>query len=115
MLASSVDRAARNLRVLVRRVLFAVGNGEPLPPSLPVLLDQVEQVFRLLAADPRAERTQVTRALVDLAELLDPQLLGADGLSAAVVVGQLRSAVVDLLEGVGVDPARARSALPPSS
>ena len=115
LLEAGVDRAGRNLRVLVRRVLFALGNAEPLPQALPALLDRLAEVLRLLGADLRGDRTAVTAALVDLAVLLDPYVLRIPGLSGPVVVAQLRATVVDLLEGVGVDPVRARAALPPSS
>jgi len=113
-LAAGVDRATRNLRVLVRRVLFAVGEAEHLPPAMPDLLEELADVLVLLAEDIGRSQDRALRALAELAGRLDPaQLTG--GLSAAVVVGQLRSAVVDLLEGVGVPPDRARAALPPSS
>ena len=46
-----------------------------------------------------------------LAEL-DPVALDAMSLSAQVVVGQLRVATVDLLEGLGIEHDRARNTLP---
>lgn len=110
-LAAAVDRATRNLRVLVRRVLFAVGGGEPLPSALPDLLEELAGVLALLDGEPDSALGPLT----ELAGRLDPVALDATGLSGAVVVGQLRSAVVDLLEGLGVDPDRARSALPRST
>jgi uncharacterized membrane protein YgaE (UPF0421/DUF939 family) len=113
-LAAGVDRATRNLRVLVRRVLFAVGEAEQMPPSMPDLLDELADVLVLLADDIGQPQDRALRALTDLAGRLDPEHL-TGGLSVAVVVGQLRSAVVDLLEGVGVPPDRARAALPPST
>lgn len=109
-LASSVDRATRNLRVLVRRVLFAVGGGDPLPSTLPDLLEELAAVLDQLCDDDGGDRA--VAQLTALAARLDPESLGATGLSGNVVVAQLRSAVVDLLEGLGVDPDRARSALP---
>jgi uncharacterized membrane protein YgaE (UPF0421/DUF939 family) len=113
-LAAGVDRATRNLRVLVRRVLFAVGEAEGMPPELPDLLDELADVLVLMAEDISGSQDRALRALVELAGRLDPEQLSG-GLSVAVVVGQLRSAVVDLLEGVGVAPDRARAALPPST
>ena len=110
-LAAGVDRATRNLRVLVRRVLFALGDGDPLPQAVPGLLEQLAGVFDLMAQDAGGDPAPAVRALTDLAALLDPAVLHG-GLSASVVVGQLRSAVVDLLEGCGVAPDRARAALP---
>jgi uncharacterized membrane protein YgaE (UPF0421/DUF939 family) len=110
-LASGVDRATRNLRVLVRRVLFALGNGDALPPRLPAVLEELAQAVDVLVTGdlPRARA-----ALTELAARLGPDDdLVPGGLSSSVVVGQLRSAVVDLLEGLGVEPAAARAALPP--
>lgn len=111
-LAAGVDRATRNVRVLVRRALFALGEGEPLPTDLPDLLDELAGAVDLIAdGDHEAAR----RTLVAAAQRLSLQGLGAVGLSSSVVVAQLRSTVVDLLEALGVDPARARAALPPSA
>ena len=110
-LASAVDRATRNLRVLVRRVLFALGNGDELPPGLPEVLDDLAAAVDVVATgDLDAARA----AVLEVAPRLHPDELGGAGLSASVVVGQLRSAVVDLLEGLGVEPAAARAALPRS-
>ncbi len=111
--AAGVDRATRNVRVLVRRVLFALGEGDPLPPALPTLLEQLAAAVDLLADDVAQEQTRALRALTDLAAVLDPAVLHG-GLSSSVAVGQLRAAVVDLLEAVGVAPDRARAALPRS-
>lgn len=107
-LQSGVDRATRNLRVLVRRVLFALETGEQLPPAVATELDRFATAVEALceAQGPPPE-------LLSLAAGLDPDALGTHGLSASVVVAQLRSAVVDLLVGVGVTSDRARSALPP--
>lgn len=112
-LAAGVDRATRNLRVLVRRVLFALGDADPLPPPLAPLLLQLADAVDLMAADLGGDQGRPVGALTDLARLLDPAQL-AGGLSASVVVGQLRSALVDLLEACGVAPDRARAALPSS-
>jgi hypothetical protein len=50
--------------------------------------------------------------LIDLAGRLDPAALGVSSLSGQVVVAQLRVALIDLLEGIGLDHDRAREALP---
>ncbi|TAL17684.1 MAG: hypothetical protein EPN99_11770 [Frankiales bacterium] len=112
-LLSGVDRATRNLRVLVRRVLFAIGSGDPLPPSLPGLLEQLAAALDVMASDVGGDQARAVSDLTSLGGLLDPVTLGGS-LSASVVVGQLRTAVVDLLEGCGVEPARARAILPPA-
>jgi hypothetical protein len=107
-LQSGVDRATRNVRVLVRRVLFALETDDPLPPALPDLLDRLADVLVLLA-----ERdTSADAALHLLARDLHPTALHADGLSGQVVVAQLRSVVVDLLVAFGEPVDKARAALP---
>lgn len=100
-----ITRASRNLRVLVRRVTVALETTEALPAALPDLLDELAQVI-----DPGTRGDDAVPVLAELAGRLDPVALGATGLSSQVVVGQLRVAVVDLLEGLGLD--RARELLP---
>ncbi len=112
-LAAGVDRAVRNLRVLVRRVLFAIGSDDPLPPPLAGLLEQLASVLDGMAVQVGSGQAEAVRGLLEVAQLLDPSRLGG-GLSASVVVGQLRSAVVDLLEACGVAPDAARASLPSS-
>ena len=114
-LHSGVDRACRNLRVLVRRVLFALETGERLPDAVACELDRFAGAVDALDADGGAGPPPELLALgaeLDPDALLDPDH-GAAGLSAVVVVAQLRSAVVDLLVGVGISTERARSSLPP--
>ena len=113
LLLSGVDRATRNLRVLVRRVLFAIGSGDPLPPSLPTLLEQLAAALDVMASDVSGDQSRAVGELTALGGLLDPVALGGS-LSAAVVVGQLRTAVVDLLEACGVEPLPARAVVPPA-
>lgn len=109
-LQAGVDRATRNLRVLTRRVLFALETGEHLPPQI------AEEIDRFAGAtEAMVEHRGPPPELLDLAAELDPEALHVSGLNAAVVVAQLRSAVVDLLVGLGISPDRAREALPPLS
>jgi len=107
LLLVGVTRATRNLRVMVRRVVLTVETGQSLPSALPELLDELAAALELAAADDDA-----VRPLVQLAARLDPTALGATSLSAQVAVGQLRVAVVDLLDGLGLEHDRARNALP---
>jgi uncharacterized membrane protein YgaE (UPF0421/DUF939 family) len=106
-LTRGLTRATRNLRVLVRRVLAALQAGQTLPPCLPDLLDE-------LAASLDATLTgeQACARLLDIAAKLDPVALGATSLAGQIAVGQLRVAVVDLLEGLGLEHDRARNTLP---
>ena len=112
LLEQGLQRATRNMRVLVRRVLFAVETDEALPERLPELLDGLAVMLQVLAADPDSAQEQVRPAVQAYAAGLDPRALPGDSLSTAVVIAQLRSAVVDLLEGLGMTNDEARSALP---
>jgi len=118
-----VDRAVRNLRVALRRLVAAVEDDvAAVAPdgttSLPApLLDRLDEFAGALYTVPGllldADGEGGRRALVafeTLADRLDPQALGARSLSATVVVAQLRSAVVDLLQVAGLteDAAKAR-------
>ena len=111
-LQAGVDRATRNMRVLIRRVLFALETGEQLPDSVWAELDRFAAAVDALC-ERLDDREEAPAELLALGAELDPEALGVHGLSAAVVVAQLRSAVVDLLVGMGIPVDRARSALPP--
>ena len=106
-LTRGLSRATRNLRVLVRRVVAALQDGQALPDCLPGLLDDLAA-----ALDENVVGDEACARLLDVAAKLDPVALGATSLAGQVVVGQLRVAVVDLLEGLGLEHDRARNALP---
>jgi uncharacterized membrane protein YgaE (UPF0421/DUF939 family) len=106
-LTIGVSRASRNLRVLVRRVLVGIESDQPLSPQLTDLLDALADAVALAGTSDAA-----IGPLVELAGRLDPVALDATSLTAQVVVAQLRVAVVDLLDGLGLEHDRARNALP---
>ena len=106
-LVLALERATRNLRVLVRRVTVALETHDPLPAALPEMLDDLAHQL-----DPSTSADAALDPLIELASRLDPAQLGASSLSGQVVVAQLRVALVDLLEGLGLDHDRAREALP---
>lgn len=112
-LVTGVDRASRNLRVLIRRVVVGVEMGQELPPSVPLALDRLAAPVALLRDDPLDDRGEATKLLVDLAGSLDPAGMRATSVAALVAVAQLRVSVVELLEGLGTPQERARAALPP--
>ncbi len=98
-LVGPLDRALRNTRVLVRRVLVSARLDETMPPDYLVLLDGLADATEEMARDLAANRTprSAQPALVAIGEETvhaSPPLT----LSAAVVLGQLRSLLVDLLE-----------------
>ena len=106
-LVRPLERATRNLRVLVRRVTVALEADQALPTALPEILDELAEQL-----DPSTAADDAAGPLIDLAGRLDPEQLGASSLSGQVVVAQLRVAMVDILEGIGLDHDRAREALP---
>lgn len=115
-----IDHAVRNLRVALRR-LVAVIEAEPPPADtrdpLATMLDRLAGALYTIPGalrDPDGEGGRRLRsALTDAAELLDPDAVAGRGLSATVVVAQLRSAVIDLFSLAGVDRAAAQARLPP--
>jgi uncharacterized membrane protein YgaE (UPF0421/DUF939 family) len=112
-----VDRAARNMRVAIRRIAAVLDLGGQLPATLADVLDDLAVTLRTLeqevGSDPAAGRASA--ALTVLAGRLDPADLEAHSLSELVVVGQIRSAVVDLFTALGLDLSQARALLPPPS
>nr|WP_269809503.1 FUSC family protein [Kineosporia rhizophila] len=109
-----LDRATRNMRVAVRRIAAALETGTPMPAELADVFDHLAEILRLLEGEVGTahERMVSATALAALAGRLDPEQLGAQSLSANVVVAQLRSVVVDLLGVTGMDEHQARTLLP---
>lgn len=114
-LAVHLDRAIRNGRVLLRRVTVVVRRGEHLDEPVLALLDSLaaaaEQLATTIAArsDPAISRDLLTTVAAQSARAP----VGAS-LSSDVIVAQVRSMVVDLLELTGLDGARARALVPPA-
>lgn len=106
-LTVGMSRASRNLRVLVRRAVAALRADHPLPDCLPELLEELAGSLDLVATGEEA-----LPRLLDLAGRLDPAALGATTLAGQITIGQLRVALIDLLEGLGLEHDRARNALP---
>jgi uncharacterized membrane protein YgaE (UPF0421/DUF939 family) len=116
----AVDRAIRNLRVALRRVVAAVedatAGAPPLPGPVLEVLDELAGVLRTVPSGLRdaggegGRRT--TQAVLALAGRLDVDALLATSLSATVIVAQVRSVVVDLLRLPGMPDRQRRDVLP---
>lgn len=112
-----LDRAVRNLRVAVRRMVAVVedGGGEVPAPVLD-LFDELAAALHTLPGtlmEPDGEgRRRALAAFTRFAARLDARELGATTMAATVVVAQMRSAVIDLLQVAGTDRDAARAALP---
>lgn len=114
--ADPVDRALRNTRVLARRAVAAVRDSETIPDLLPKVLRQFADAVDVLqtelarAQEPRAARDAVAAASTAVTEELAKD---GGGFSVRVVVAQLRSISVDLLQATGVGRDDALAVLPP--
>ena len=109
-----VDHAVRNARVLARRTAAAIQREAPVPPALPRALVELAKVVRLLRDDLGAGRDlrEVREEVTRVAALLS-RMTGRSVLSVDVMIAQVRSIVIDLLEATGADRSAARAALPP--
>lgn len=113
--ATPIDRALRNTRVLARRAQAALHDGEHVPRPLPRLLEELAGAVTLMrdelanGQDPVQAR-EATRAV---ARKCTVEMLGENDFSMQVVVLQVRSIAVDLLQATGLDRAESSAALPP--
>ncbi|MFF0608934.1 aromatic acid exporter family protein [Nocardia tengchongensis] len=118
--ADPLDNAVRNTRVLLRRALTSVRDDEVLDPGLIAELEKLSQavdvVRRMMLADPdeKPDPAEATRALRSVGKGATKDLVDGAGLSAHVVLAQLRSIVVDLMQVCGVRRLSAMALLPPT-
>ena len=109
-----LDRALRNARVLIRRIEVGTRLEETMPPDYLELLDELADATEMIARElatggpPVAAQARLTE-IADLTGTASEPLT----LSAAVVLGQLRSLVVDLLQLAGMSHHESISLVPP--
>lgn len=110
-----LDRAIRNIRVLVRRATIALREGEQVPKAYIDLIDDLAAVARTMA-DDLAERNLPTGAqphLLDLAERTT-YVSSRPSLSSEVIRAQVRSTIVDLLMVTGLTHSESLDYIPTS-
>ena len=112
-IAEPLDRAARGVRAVLRQVVAVARNHEPVPTTLLDLVEQLSSACALLAADLTAERP-----LNDAVDALDAVARASvtvprSSLPSDVILGQLRTTVVDLFQVAGLDLDEARARMPP--
>jgi len=113
-LIEPLDRALRTTRVLIRRVTVSARLHETMPPDYLEMLDALsaiaEEIAFELAENRMADAVRPRLVVVGerSSEASEPLTL-----SAAVVLGQIRSLVVDLLEVSGVSHEAAVATVPP--
>lgn len=102
--AAQVDLAVRNVRVLARGAIRALRLDDNVPPGVADALERLARAVHGLG--PALEhpehladvREEALRAAATATLVLD----GTGNLSVSVIVGQIRSTAVDLLQGTGV-------------
>ena len=115
-LAERADYAMRNARVVARRAYSALLDGEPEVPDLPdVLAELACAVDRLTAELTReGDLARARSAVVDVvvhAKVMSDDAVALLGTSEQVLVAQLRSIALDLLQATGLSRAEARAAM----
>ncbi|KJK42102.1 membrane protein [Lentzea aerocolonigenes] len=115
--AGPVDYAVRNTRVLARRSMAALKADERIPDGVPEVLTDYADAVDCLRGELEKGKTpsQTREAVRDAARHLTARRLGGDGFSSKVVLAQIRSVAVDLLQATGLSRAEAMEALPPLS
>ncbi len=115
-LAERADYAMRNARVVARRAYSALLDGEPEVPDLPdVLAELACAVDRLTAELTReGDLARARSAVVDVvvhAKVMSDDAVALLGTSEQVLVAQLRSIALDLLQATGLSRTEARAAM----
>ena len=110
---SRIDLAVINTRVLARGAANALRRGDPIPAPLPEAVLDLSRAVRALATyleelgGPDEARRFALKAARKATEILKER----HDLAISVLVGQIRSAAVDVLRSTGMDQASALGAL----
>jgi uncharacterized membrane protein YgaE (UPF0421/DUF939 family) len=109
-----LDRALTNARVLVRRSVSLARHGIPLPAEYAALVEQLAGAVDEIETELRMGRMPAAArpALIAVAEASATAPRSTE-LSVEVILAQVRSIVVDLLQAVGVDADSALALVPP--
>lgn len=108
-----IELAVLNVRVLARGALNAVRRGDDVPPPLPEAVLDLAEAVRSLAhyLEENEEPEEARRHALEAAEKATALLKDRHDLAISVLVGQVRSAAVDILRSTGMDQATALQAL----
>jgi uncharacterized membrane protein YccC len=103
--ATQVDLAVRNVRVLARGTIRAVRLEENVPPRIADSVRELAAAVRALAdaLDRSGSMESVREHALRAAATATMVLEGTANLSVSVIVGQIRSTANDLLVGTGMD------------
>jgi uncharacterized membrane protein YccC len=108
-----IDLAVINTRVLARGAVNALRRGDTVPPLLPEAVVDLARAVRALATylEESGGPEDARRFALESARKATEILKDRHDLAASVLVGQIRSAAVDLLRSTGMDQASALRAL----
>lgn len=108
-----LDRALRNARVLVRRVAIANYHHEPVPRAYGVLCEELSQAAADMAEQlSHGEMPTGARDALLKVGAATGRVEHSPVLSAEVLLGQIRSIIVDLLQLTGLGVLEATDSLP---
>jgi len=115
-LAERADYAMRNTRVVARRAYAALLDGEPAVPDLPDVLAELACAVDRLTTELNREGdlTRARAAIVDVvthAKVMSDDAAALLGASEQVLVAQIRSIALDLLQATGLSRAEAQAAM----
>ena len=114
-LVTPLDRALRTTRVLTRQVAVTAYRHHAVPASYAALLRDLADAADQVADELRADRLAVAaRDALMAVGRASAEAERTDDLPVEVVLAQVRSLVVDLLQVTGMDTLAATDALPPS-
>ena len=108
-----VGLAVINVRVLARGAYNAIRRGDAIPPSLPEAMLDLARAVRALATflERSGPPDEARRCALEAARRATEILQERHDLAISVLVGQIRSAAVDLLRSTGMNQAQALEAL----
>jgi len=102
--AAQIDLAVRNVRVLARGAMRALGLDENVPPEIGTALRDLAAAVRALegALEDPSRAAEVREPALRAAAQASLVLERTGNLSVSVIVGQVRSTATDLLRGLGI-------------
>jgi hypothetical protein len=108
-----IELAVINTRVLVRGAANALRRGEAVPSAVPGAIRDLSRAVRALAdyLEEAEGPGEARRFALEAARGATEALKERHGLTASVLVGQVRSMAVDLLRSTGMNQAQALDAL----
>jgi hypothetical protein len=108
-----IDLAVINTRVLARGAANALMRGDPIPPPLPEAVVDLARAVKALATFLEKSKgpDEARRFALEAARKATEIFKERHDLAISVLVGQIRSAAVDLLRSTGMNQADALAAL----